>query len=104
QGLGDYGYVEGQTVVIDFKDAAGQGELLPVLAAELVQLQPDVIVLDSGPAAQAAKQATNTIPIVVGIVGDPVRLGLVESLARPGGNLTGLSSYSPVLSPKRLEL
>ena len=105
QGLRDLGYVEGRNVVIEYRDADGKLERLPVLAAELVALKVDVIVAAAGTlAALAAHQATKTIPIVVIGVGDPMMSGLVTSLARPGGNVTGLSALSPELTSKWLEL
>ncbi len=104
QGLRDLGYVEGRNVVIEIRDAEGKPERLPALAAELVALKVDVIVAPNTPQALAAKQTTRTLPIVFSFVGDPVASGLVTSLARPGGNVTGLSSLSPELVGKRLEL
>ena len=104
QGLRDLGYVEGRDVVIEYRDAEGKPERLPTLAAELVALKVDVIMAGSTPNALAAKQATATIPIVFLSGGDPVRDGLVTSLARPGGNLTGLSSLTPERIGKCLEL
>jgi putative ABC transport system substrate-binding protein len=104
QGLRDLGYVEGRNVVIEYRSAEGKLERLPALAAELVALKVDVIVAGGGaPAALAAKQATRTIPICFIAVGDPVTSGLVTSLARPGGNVTGLASLTPELVGKRLE-
>jgi putative ABC transport system substrate-binding protein len=105
QGLRDLGYVEGRNVVIEYRDPEGKPERLPALAAELVALKVDVIVAPSTPAALAAKQATRTVPIVFLSVTDPVTDGLVTSLARPGGNVTGLStSAAPEIVGKRLEL
>ncbi len=104
QGLRDLGYVEGRNVVIEYRDAEGKIERLPALAAELVALKVDVIVAPNTPAALAAKQATRTLPIVFAGVADPVTSGLVESLARPGGNVTGLSILAPELVGKCLEL
>jgi putative ABC transport system substrate-binding protein len=104
QGLRELGYVEGRDVAIDFRDAQGRFEQLPALARELVALKVDVIVVGGTSQALAAKKATSTIPIVFGTVGDPVTSGLVESLARPGGNATGLSNVAPELVGKRLEL
>jgi putative tryptophan/tyrosine transport system substrate-binding protein len=105
QGLRDLGYVEGRNVVVEYRDAEGKSERLPALAAELVALKVDVILAVTGtPQALAAKQATRTIPIVFTSVADPVTSGLVTSLARPGGNVTGLSSLSPELVGKWLEL
>jgi putative ABC transport system substrate-binding protein len=104
QGLRDLGYVEGRNVVIEYRDAEGKLERLPALAAELVALKVDVIVTGGGtPTALAAKQATRTLPIVFASAPDPVTDGLVTSLARPGGNVTGLSNLSPELVGKRLE-
>jgi putative ABC transport system substrate-binding protein len=104
QGLRELGYVEGQNILLEFRLAAGRTERLPTFAAELVQLPVDVLVTDSPAAAQAAKNATATIPIVMATVSDPVRSGLVASLARPGGNVTGLALFATELSGKRLEL
>jgi ABC-type uncharacterized transport system substrate-binding protein len=104
QGLRDLGYVEARNLVIEYRSAEGKPERFPALAAELVALKVDVIVASSTPAALAAKQATRTIPIVLTGAGDPVTSGLVTSLARPGGNVTGLSVLSPELVGKRLEL
>jgi putative tryptophan/tyrosine transport system substrate-binding protein len=104
QGLRDLGYVEGRDVVIDYRDAGGKVERLPALAAELVALKVDVIMAGSTPHALAAKQATGTIPIVFISSGDPVADGLVASLARPGGNATGLSSLTPERVGKCLQL
>jgi len=103
QGLRDLGYVEGRNVVIEYRDAEGKSERFPALAAELVALKVDVIVAPGTPAALAAKQATRTLPIVFPIAGDPVTSGLVTSLARPGGNVTGLSILDPDLVGKCLE-
>jgi putative tryptophan/tyrosine transport system substrate-binding protein len=104
QGLHDLGYVEGRNVVIEYRDAEGKPERLPALAAELVALKVDVILAPGTPQALAAKQATRTLPIVFGAAADPVGSGLVTSLARPGGNVTGLSVLTPELVGKRLEL
>jgi ABC-type uncharacterized transport system substrate-binding protein len=105
EGLRELGYVEGQHLVIARRDAEGHLDRLPGLAAELVQLPVDVIVTTGGvPASRAAMQATTTIPIVMADAGDPVGTGLVASLARPGGNLTGFSLAAPELSGKRLEI
>jgi putative ABC transport system substrate-binding protein len=104
QGLRDLGYVEGRNVVIEYRSAEGKLERLPALAAELVALKVDVIVAASTLAALAAKQATRTLPIVFAGAGDPAQSGLVTSLARPGGNVTGLSLLAPELVGKRLEL
>jgi len=105
QGLKDTGYVEGENVAIEYRWAENQFDRLPVLAAELVRRQVAVVVTSGGAnAASAAKAATTTIPIVFTVVEDPVRLGLVASLARPGGNLTGINFLSGELTAKRLEL
>jgi len=104
QGLRDVGYVEGRDIVIEYRDAGGKIERLPALAAELVAHKVDVIMAGSVPHALAAKQATRTIPIVFISAGDPVADGLVISLARPGGNVTGLSSLTPERIGKCLEL
>ena len=104
QGLRDLGYAEGQNLAIEWRYSEGKAERFADLAAELVRLQVDVIVTMSTPAALAAKQATQTIPIVMVYVADPVGTGLVASLARPGGNLTGVSDMATDLSAKRLEL
>ena len=104
QGLRELGYVEGRTVGIEYRWAEGRSERFPGLAAELVRLKVDVIVTWGTQAAFAAKNATRTIPIVMASSGDPVGTGLVSSLARPGGNITGSSSLSLELEGKRLEL
>src|SRR5215471_12145419 len=91
QGLRDLGYTEGHNIVIEPRYAEGRPERLPSLAAELVRLKMDIIVVETTPASLAAKQATPTIPIVMTIVADPVKSGLVSNLARPGANITGLS-------------
>jgi putative ABC transport system substrate-binding protein len=104
QGLRDLGYVEGRNVVIEYRDAEGKYERFPALATELVALKVDVIVVTSTPSAVVVKQATRTIPIVFTWAADPVGSGLVTSLARPGGNVTGLSILTPDLVGKRLEL
>jgi ABC-type uncharacterized transport system substrate-binding protein len=105
QGLRDLGYVEGRNVVIEYRDAEGKSERLPALAAELVALKVDVIVTAAGNnMTLAAMRATRTVPIVFAAASDPVASGLVTSLARPGGNVTGASILSPELVGKRLEL
>jgi len=104
QGLRDLGYVEGRNVVIEYRSAEGKFERFPALAAELVALKVDVIVAPAALHVLAAKQATKTIPIVFIGVSDPVTSGLVTSLARPGGNVTGLSALAPELVGKCLEL
>jgi putative tryptophan/tyrosine transport system substrate-binding protein len=103
-GLRELGYVEGKNIAIEFRWADGKLERLPALAAELVQLKPDVLVTATTPCAMAAKRATQSIPIVLASVGDPVFTGLVPSLARPGGNITGSSLFTGDESAKRLEL
>ena len=103
EGLREHGYVEGQSIVIDRRFANGNAERLPQLAAELVRLKVDVIVA-AGESGLAAQRATSTIPIVMTNTSDPVAQGLVASLARPGGNITGLSMQTPDLSGKRLQL
>lgn len=102
--LRELGWVEGKNLAIEDRWAEGRTERFPALAAELVGLKVDVIVTASWPAAVAAKNATTTIPIVIVGAGDPVATGLVQSLARPGGNVTGLGDLSTELSAKRLEL
>ena len=104
QGLRELGYVEGKNIVIEWRFADGKRERVPALAAELVRLTVDVIVTGGSSATQPAKEATSTIPIVMAQDGDPVGSGFVASLARPGGNITGLSTLAPELSGKRLEL
>ena len=102
--LRDRGWREGQTLVIDYRSADGMAERLEELAAEIVTLRPDVIVTGTSGAAVAAGHATATIPIVMAVSVDPVRLGVVKNLTRPGGNITGQAILSPELSAKRLEL
>jgi ABC-type uncharacterized transport system substrate-binding protein len=104
QGLRELGYIEGRNLVIEYRDAEGKPEQLPALAAELVALKVDVIVAGNTLQTLAAKQASRTIPIVFSFALDPVTDGLVTSLARPGGNVTGLSFLAPELVGKRLEL
>ena len=104
QGLRELGYVEGQNIAIEFRWAEGKYDRLPGLAAELVRLKVSIIVATSSNAIQVAKQATDTIPIVMASVGDPVAVGFVASLARPGGNITGISNMEPDLVGKQLEL
>ena len=104
EGLRQHGYVEGQNLVIMYQWAEGQQERHAALARELVRLKPDVILTAGTPGTLAAKQATESIPIVTAIAGDPVAAGLVSSLAQPGGNVTGLSTLAPELEGKRLEL
>jgi ABC-type uncharacterized transport system substrate-binding protein len=104
QGLRELHYVEGKNIVIDWRSADGKLERLPALAAEMVRLKLDVIVTSGASATRAAKEATNTIPIVMTNDPDPVGDGIVPSLARPGGNVTGLSTLAPELNGKRLEV
>jgi putative ABC transport system substrate-binding protein len=104
QGLRELGYVEGKNIQIEIRWGEGKLERMPALAAELVRMKVDVIFAVSSPAVQAAKMATKTIPIVMPTSSDPVGDGLVASLARPGGNITGLSLMAPELSTKRLQL
>jgi ABC-type uncharacterized transport system substrate-binding protein len=104
QELSKVGWIEGKNITIEYRFAEQMNERLPELAADLVRLKVDLIVASSGPPALAAKKATTTIPIVMVSVGDPVAQGLVASLARPGGNVTGLSSLSFELNTKRLEI
>ena len=104
QGLKELGYVEGQNLAIEYRSADGRAERFADLAAELLWLQVDLIVTRGTPAALAAKKATKTVPIVMAASGDPLGSGIVASLARPGGNITGLSSIVADLGPKRLEL
>jgi putative ABC transport system substrate-binding protein len=103
QGLREQGYIEGETIQLEVRWAEGRSERIPALVAELVDLNVDVLVVANSPAALAAKNATQTIPIVM-FAGDPVGLGLVGSLARPGGNVTGLSYFNAEITGKRLEL
>jgi ABC-type uncharacterized transport system substrate-binding protein len=104
RGLTDLGYVEGKDIVIEYRFAEGKEQRLPTLAAELVRLGVDIIVVGGGSASSAAKDVTKTIPIVMATASDPVRSGLVTSLARPGGNITGFTLIGPDLSGKRLEV
>jgi putative ABC transport system substrate-binding protein len=104
QGLLELGYVEGKNIVIEYRYADGKFDRLPALAAELVHLKVDIIVSAGPTAIRPAKEATSTIPIVMGFDDDPVANGFVASLARPGGNITGLSTLSPEISGKQLEL
>jgi putative ABC transport system substrate-binding protein len=104
QGLRELGWVEGESISIEYRDAGGQLNRLPALAAELVGLNVDVIVSVDTPPTQAAKQATSIIPIVIAVSADPVGAGLVRSLAHPGGNATGLSLLAPETDQKALEL
>ena len=104
QGLRELGYVEGQNIVIEYRFGEGKSDRYDYLAAELVQLKVDVIVTSSTPAIESVKNATSTIPIVMAASADPVGSGLIASLDRPGGNITGLAMLSPELSGKRLEI
>jgi putative ABC transport system substrate-binding protein len=104
KGLHELGYIEGKNIVIEWRFAEGKLDRLPALAAELVLLKVDVIVTSASTQTPIAKAATSTIPIVMAQDSDPVGSGFVASLARPGGNITGLSTLTPVLSGKRLEL
>jgi putative tryptophan/tyrosine transport system substrate-binding protein len=104
QGLHDLGYVDGQTIAIDYLSADGRGERYPALVEECLRLKTDIIAVSTTPAAQVAKNTTRTIPIVMIALGDPVGTGLVDSLARPGSNVTGMSMMVTDLAAKRLEL
>jgi putative tryptophan/tyrosine transport system substrate-binding protein len=104
QGLRDLGYIEGQNIIVEYRFAEGKIDRFPELATEMVGLKVNVIVVGGTRLTSAAKQATNTIPIVVGSAGDLIGEGVVDSLARPGGNVTGSTNISPDLSGKRLEL
>jgi len=104
QGLRDVGYVEGKNINIEYRYAEGKLERVPQLAEELVRLKVDILVVSSIIAAEPARQVTTTIPIIVASAGNPIGSGLVASLARPGGNVTGLYQFSPELLGKRLEL
>src|SRR5262245_26281684 len=104
QGLRDFGYVEGKNIVIEWRSAEGKPDRLPAVATELVRLKVDVIVTSGPTVTGAVKQVTSTIPIVMAQDIDPVGLGFVASLARPGGNITGLTTLSPEISGKQLEL
>src|SRR5438552_11522733 len=102
--LRELGYIDGQNIAIEYRFAEGKNDRLPELAADLVRLKVDLIVVAGGPTTFAAKGATTTIPIVMANAADPVGLGLVASLARPGGNVTGLSNLATELNTKRLEI
>src|SRR5262249_55196130 len=104
QALRDLGWVEGENINIEYRYAEGRLDRLPALAADLVRLQVDLILTDTPSPAFAAKNATRTIPIVVAAASDLVASGLAESLARPGGNITGMDQIAPELGAKRLEL
>jgi putative ABC transport system substrate-binding protein len=103
-GLHDWGYVDGQNILLEYRYAGGQNERLPALATELIQVPVDVIVAEKQDAILAAKEVTSILPIVMSVHADPVGTGMVASLARPGGNVTGMSSLSANMSAKRLEL
>jgi putative tryptophan/tyrosine transport system substrate-binding protein len=104
QGLRELGYTEGQSVVLEYRYADGRFDRLPELAAEMLRLNPDIVVTSDTPAVQAVKKLTSAVPIVMGNIADPVAVGLVASLARPGGNITGLTTLALDLDGKRLEL
>jgi putative ABC transport system substrate-binding protein len=104
KGLRERGYVEGQNLAFDYRSADGSGERFPELAAELVGLRVDLILTRGTPAAQAAKNATSTIPVVMAAIGEPLGMGVVAGLAHPGGNVTGLSAFTNQLAGKRVEL
>jgi putative ABC transport system substrate-binding protein len=104
QGLREFGYVEGQNIALEMRDAEGDSQQLTALANELVELKVDVILAVNTPAVQAAKKATATVPIIMTRLADPVKSGIVPSLSRPGGNITGLSFMSDELGGKRLAL
>jgi putative tryptophan/tyrosine transport system substrate-binding protein len=104
QGLRDAGYAEGQNIVFEARYSEGKNEILPTLARDLIEHNIDVIVAIGTPAAKAAKDATETVPVVFARIADPIKAGLVDALARPAGNVTGLSLQSTELSAKRLEL
>jgi putative ABC transport system substrate-binding protein len=104
EGLRDLGYVDGQNINIDYLSAEGHGERFPALAAECLRRKADIIAVSTTPAAQAAKNATRTIPIIMIALGDPVGTGLVDSLAQPGRNVTGMSMMVPEVAAKRLGL
>ena len=104
QALRERGYIEGQNIAIEYRWAEGRYERLPILAAELVSLKVDILLTQATPGTRAAKQATTTIPIVMVVSGDAIATGLVSSLARPGGNITGTTYFAPELAAKRLEL
>jgi putative ABC transport system substrate-binding protein len=104
QGLHDLGWIEGQNISIERRFAEGKAQRLPDLAVELVRLRVDLIFAETTPAARAVKQATTTIPIVFSPIADPIGSGLVANLARPGGNITGITFMAPELGGKRLEL
>src|ERR671922_484397 len=104
RGLQDLGYVEGKNILFEYRYSEGSRDRVPKIVAELVNLKVDILFSTQATAVRAAKQATKTIPIVMAITSDPVAAGLVDSLARPGGNITGLTQLTRDLSGKRLEL
>jgi putative ABC transport system substrate-binding protein len=104
EGLRDLGYIEGKNIVLEYRWAEGRYDALPALAAELVRLQPDVLVTHGTPGTRALKEATTTVPIVMAVAGDAVGTGLITSITRPGGNVTGSSFFNPEIAAKRLEL
>ena len=104
RGLQELGYIEGRNLVLDYRSADGDASRFPALATELVRLQVDVLVTRGTPAALAAKNAAGSIPVVMAAIGEPLGLGIVANLARPGGNVTGLSAFATELSGKRVEL
>jgi putative tryptophan/tyrosine transport system substrate-binding protein len=104
QGLRDLGYIEGKNILVEYRYQEGKSERGPILVAELVKLKVDVLVVIPSPAIRAAKQATQTIPIVMATTADPVATGWIDSLARPGGNITGVTRITRDLNGKRLEL
>lgn len=104
ESLKEFGYIEGQNIRLEVRTGEGRASLLPERAAELVRLQVDLIVTSQTPTVMAAKQATSDIPIIMAAAGDPVATGLIESLARPGGNITGISAATAELAGKSLEL
>jgi putative ABC transport system substrate-binding protein len=104
EGLREHGYIEGRNLSIEYRSAEGRGELLPGLISDLVRRNVDIIVTSSAPAIQVARQATSRIPIVFARVGDAVNQGIVKSLARPDGNITGISWFAPELSGKNIEI
>ena len=104
QGLREHGYIEGQNLRLEYRSADGRADRFPGLAAELVSLGVDLIVTRGTPAAQAAKSATSTIPVVMAAIGEPLGTGVIATLARPGGNITGFSAFVTELAGKRIEL
>jgi ABC-type uncharacterized transport system, periplasmic component len=104
EGMRERGYVEGKNLTIEYRWAESDYARLPALAAELVRLNVDLILTHGSPGSRAAKEATTTIPIVIAITGDAVATGLVQSLARPGGNITGSTFFLPELNAKRIEI